>query len=88
MFTEADRVILQAYGPAGVLINEQMDILQFRGDTSHYLRPAPGKASLNLLHMGREGLLMRRCARRWQRPNGPGARSVARACRSPTRGAG
>ena len=57
VFTAADRVILQAYGPAGVLINEQMDILQFRGDTSHYLRPAPGKPCVNLLHMGREGVL-------------------------------
>jgi two-component system CheB/CheR fusion protein len=58
VFIEADRVILQAYGPAGVLITEQMDIVQFRGDTSHYLRPAPRKASLNLLQMGREGLLV------------------------------
>ena len=58
VFKEADRVILQAYSPAGVLINEQMDILQFRGDTSRYLRPAPGRASFNLMKMGREGLLV------------------------------
>ena len=74
VFTEADRVILQAYGPTGVLINEQMDILQFRGDTSHYLRPAPGKASLNLLQMGREGLLIDLRAAHGRRPEdrGPG----------------
>jgi len=35
-----------------------MDILQFRGDTSAYLMPAPGKASLNLFKMLREGLLV------------------------------
>src|SRR5439155_1707242 len=32
--------------------------LQFRGHTSPYLEPAPGQASLNLLKMAREGLLM------------------------------
>jgi two-component system CheB/CheR fusion protein len=58
IYQEADRVVLNHYAPAGVLINEQMDILQFRGDTSHFLRPAPGRASLNLLQMVREGLLM------------------------------
>jgi two-component system CheB/CheR fusion protein len=58
IYQEADRVVLSQYAPAGVLINEQMDILQFRGDTSHFLRPAPGRASLNLLQMAREGLLM------------------------------
>src|SRR2546427_8693264 len=35
-----------------------MEILQFRGDTGVYLAPAPGKASLNLLKMAREGLLV------------------------------
>ena len=34
-----------------------MEILQFRGDTGPYLTPAPGKASLNLLKMAREGLM-------------------------------
>ncbi len=57
IYNEADRIILNHYAPAGVLINQEMDILQFRGDTSHYLRPAPGRASLNLQQMAREGLL-------------------------------
>jgi two-component system, chemotaxis family, CheB/CheR fusion protein len=57
IYHEADRVVLNQYAPAGVLINEQADILQFRGDTSHYLRPAPGRASFNLLQMAREGLM-------------------------------
>jgi two-component system, chemotaxis family, CheB/CheR fusion protein len=56
VYREADRVVLNQYAPAGVLINERMDILQFRGDTSHFLRLAPGKARLNLLQMAREGL--------------------------------
>jgi two-component system CheB/CheR fusion protein len=58
IYREADRVVLNQYAPAGVLINDQADILQFRGDTTHYLRPAPGRASFNLLQMAREGLLM------------------------------
>jgi len=56
-FKEADRILLNHYVPAGVLINDQMEILQFRGDTGRYLVPSPGKASLNLLKMAREGLL-------------------------------
>jgi two-component system CheB/CheR fusion protein len=53
-----DRLLLSKYAPAGVLVNEAMEILQFRGQTSPYLEPAPGQASLNLLKMAREGLLM------------------------------
>ncbi|HVS75309.1 MAG TPA: CheR family methyltransferase, partial [Steroidobacteraceae bacterium] len=55
---DADRVLLARYLPAGVLINENHDVLQFRGDTGRYLTPAPGKASLNVLKMAREGLLV------------------------------
>ena len=55
---EADRILLTKYVRPGVLINADMEILQFRGDTGPYLAPAPGKASLNLLKMAREGLLV------------------------------
>src|SRR5207244_607240 len=55
---EADRIVLSKYTPPGVIIDEQMDILQFRGRTSPYLEPSPGKPSLNLLKMVREGLLI------------------------------
>src|SRR6516164_1542591 len=55
---EADRILLTMYAPAGVLINADLEILQFRGDTGPYLTPAPGRASLNLLKMVREGLLV------------------------------
>jgi two-component system CheB/CheR fusion protein len=57
MHKEAERILLAKYAPAGVLINAEMEILQFRGDTGPYLTPAPGKASLNLLKMAREGLM-------------------------------
>src|SRR6185437_4006349 len=55
---EADRVLLTRYVPAGVLINGEGEVMQFRGDTGLYLTPAPGKASLNVLKMAREGLLV------------------------------
>ncbi len=49
----ADQVVLSRYAPVGVLINSELEILQFRGQTSLYLEPSPGKASLNLLKMAR-----------------------------------
>lgn len=54
---EVDRIILARYAPAAVVINEYMEILQFRGLVGPYLDPAPGEASLNLLKMVRESLL-------------------------------
>ena len=58
LLQEVDRLLLSKYAPAGVLVNEAAEILQFRGHTSPFLEPAPGAASLNLLKMAREGLLM------------------------------
>jgi two-component system CheB/CheR fusion protein len=55
---EADRILLAKYAPPGVLVDAELEILQFRGDTGSYLAPAPGKASLSLLKMVREGLLV------------------------------
>ena len=55
---EADRLVLSKFGPPGVLVDDSMNILQFRGQTSPWLEPAPGAASLNLFKMAREGLLV------------------------------
>src|SRR5207247_5680540 len=44
------------YTPAGVVVNEAMDILHFRGSTENYLAQAPGKPSHNLLKMAKHGL--------------------------------
>ena len=51
------RIIFERYAPPGVVVDSDMQILQFRGQTGPYLEPAPGEASLNLLKMSREGLL-------------------------------
>ncbi|CAB3749120.1 chemotaxis protein CheB [Paraburkholderia humisilvae] len=55
---EADRVALARYAPPGVLVNENLEILQFRGQTGPFLAPAPGEPSHNLLKMAREGLFV------------------------------
>jgi two-component system CheB/CheR fusion protein len=55
---EADRIVLSRYAPPGVVLNADLEILQFRGETRDFLSPAPGRASLNLLKMLREGLLV------------------------------
>ena len=52
----ADRKVLERFGPAGVLVNENLDILQFRGRTGLYLEPQPGTATLNLLKLARPEL--------------------------------
>jgi len=54
---EGERILLARYSPPSVLVSSDLEVLQFRGDTSPYLAPAPGKATLNFLRMLREGLL-------------------------------
>ena len=55
---EADRLMLSRYAPAGVVVNENFDIVQFRGQTSAYLEAPPGEPTVNVLRMAREGLLL------------------------------
>jgi len=54
---EGDRILLARYSPPSVLISSNLEVLQFRGDTSPYLAAGAGRATLNLLRMLREGLL-------------------------------
>jgi two-component system, chemotaxis family, CheB/CheR fusion protein len=53
-----DRLLLSKYAPAGVILNEKLEVLQFRGRTGPYLEPAPGQPQTNVLKMAREGLLL------------------------------
>ncbi len=53
---EADRIVLERFAPVGVVIDNELEILHFRGQTSLYLEPAPGRASHNLLKMAKDGL--------------------------------
>ena len=52
----ADDIMLRKYTPAGVVVNEAMDIVHFRGNTSSYLEQSSGKPSHNLLQMAKNGL--------------------------------
>jgi two-component system, chemotaxis family, CheB/CheR fusion protein len=54
--TLADQLLLQHYAPAGVLVNEQGDIIYISGHTGKYLEPSVGKANMNIFAMLREGL--------------------------------
>jgi len=51
-----EKLILDKYAPAGVLINDKYEILHFVGNTDRYLMPPTGKPSFNILDMAREGL--------------------------------
>ena len=52
----ADKIMLQHFSPAGVLVNEKGDLVYISGRTGKYLEPAVGKANLNIFAMLREGL--------------------------------
>ncbi|MEH2311957.1 MAG: chemotaxis protein CheB [Nostoc sp.] len=55
---KTDELILNHYAPVGVVINDKMEVLQFRGEIDLYLKLVPGKPSLNLFQMVRSGLLI------------------------------
>jgi len=46
-----DTYLLMQHVPASVVINHDLEILQFRGATSSYLQNSSGKASFNILKM-------------------------------------
>lgn len=53
--TLADQLLLHQFSPAGVLVNENGDIIYINGRTGKYLEPAVGKANLNIFAMLRPG---------------------------------
>lgn len=55
---EADRIILSKYTPPGVIVNDRMEVIQFRGDTGPFLMHPPGDVTTSLFKMCREGLLV------------------------------
>ncbi|MGY5850648.1 CheR family methyltransferase [Salegentibacter sp. F14] len=52
----ADQIILNRYTPAGVVVDDTMEIVHFRGRTGTFLEPQAGKPNLNLLKMAKPGL--------------------------------
>jgi two-component system CheB/CheR fusion protein len=58
IFKESDRVLLSRYAPACVLVDQDLNVLQFRGETSLYLEHSSGPATLNLQKLARPSLLV------------------------------
>ena len=52
----ADAILLSKYTPAGVMVNQLHDVIQFRGQTDTWLALPLGKPSFNILKIAREGL--------------------------------
>jgi two-component system CheB/CheR fusion protein len=55
---KADGLLLSRFSPASILVDDRMNIVQFRGQTSPYLEHASGTASLNLHRVAHPGILM------------------------------
>lgn len=53
-----DRIVLARYVPAGVLCDENLNVLEFRGDTGPYLTQPPGPPSTNLRRLMRPGVFV------------------------------
>jgi two-component system CheB/CheR fusion protein len=54
---EAHEIILERFAPAGVVINDKLEILEILGDTHPYVRLPPGTANLSLLRLVRRDLV-------------------------------
>ncbi|MBI5440628.1 MAG: PAS domain-containing protein [Deltaproteobacteria bacterium] len=53
---KADRILAAEVGAPGVVVDERLQVLQFRGRTGPFLEHAHGEATLDLLKMAREGI--------------------------------
>jgi two-component system, chemotaxis family, CheB/CheR fusion protein len=48
---EVDRVLLSKYSPAGVVVDEDLEVIEIRGKASRYLTLPVGKVSFNLIKL-------------------------------------
>jgi len=55
---EADRLVLDRYGPPSALVNHDFEVQQFRGRTSPYFETPSGQPTTNILRMAKQGLFM------------------------------
>ena len=54
---EADAIVLAKHSPAGLIVNSDLAIVQFRGNVTAYLEPTSGRATLDLIKMANKRLL-------------------------------
>lgn len=52
----ASDILFTRYTPVSVIINGDLEIIHFHGDTSPFLSPSPGKPNFNVLKMAREDI--------------------------------
>jgi len=55
---ETNRLLLGRYAPPGVLIDENLNILEFRGRTARYLEIPAGQPTTSLLKLAQDGLIL------------------------------
>ena len=55
---KVDQLIIDRYAPVSVVIDDQMQVLQLRGNIDRYLKLVSGVASLYLFNLVRSGLLV------------------------------
>jgi two-component system CheB/CheR fusion protein len=55
---EVEQLLINRFVPASVVVNEQMEIVQFQGKTGMYLEPAAGVPTFSLSKMAKEGLVV------------------------------
>ncbi|MGC1679089.1 MAG: CheR family methyltransferase, partial [Candidatus Binataceae bacterium] len=55
---ETERLLLARYAPAAILIDDNLNVVYFHGETGRYLEHARGPASLSLQKICRAGLLV------------------------------
>ncbi|MGC2271508.1 MAG: chemotaxis protein CheB, partial [Candidatus Sulfotelmatobacter sp.] len=55
---EVEHLLANRFVPASIVVNDEMEIVQFHGKTGTYLEPPAGQPSFSLAKMAREGLLV------------------------------
>jgi two-component system, chemotaxis family, CheB/CheR fusion protein len=55
---EVEHLLVNRFVPASIVVNDQMEIVQFHGKTGAYLQPPSGQPSFSLAKMARDGLLV------------------------------
>ncbi len=75
----ADRIVLARFGPPGLIIDERMNVLQSRGQSSQYMDITPGAVSWNLLRVLRDNVAneVRKAAQRAIHDNVPASEIAA-----------
>ncbi|MEP6862435.1 MAG: chemotaxis protein CheB [Deltaproteobacteria bacterium] len=70
---DVDHLLLSRYAPACIVVDDQLDIVQFRGRTGPYIEHPPGQPQVNILRMAREELAvhLRHALQRAQRTGEP-----------------